>query len=61
MNTEIFTMPFTGHKPEHLYAILKSIADSPLSVELFDAFLAEYIKTKDLDKARFFGLCEWDC
>ena len=58
---EKVTMPFSGHTPEHLAATLKSINESGLAVEVFDAFLAEYKKTGDLDKARFFALCEWDC
>lgn len=61
MDKDNFAMPFTGHDAKHLHATLKSIADSPLPVELFDAFLAEYAKTKDLEKARFFAQCEWDC
>ena len=54
-------MPFTGHNAKHLEACLKSITESGLPAEVFDAFLAEYVKTKDLDKARFFAQCEWDC
>jgi len=54
-------MPFTGHDAQHLETCLKSIIESGLPIEVFDAFLAEYVKTKDLDKARFFAACEWDC
>jgi len=53
--------PFTGEPQEDLKAILLSISDSPLPVEVFDAFLAEYARTKDLQGARFFAQCEWDC
>jgi len=58
---EPVTMPFTGHGAEHLFATLNSITNSGLSVEIFDAFLAEYARSKDLDKARHFAMCEWDC
>ena len=54
-------MPFSGHSPEDLHVTLKSITNSSLPVEVFDAFLSEYAKTKDLDKALFFASCEWDC
>ena len=54
-------MPFTGHDPKQLQEILKSIIESGMPVEIFDAFLGEYVKTKDLNKARFFAMCEWDC
>jgi len=55
------TMPFTGEEPQKLHDTLKSIAEYPLPVEVFDAFLREYAESKDLDKARFFAQCEWDC
>jgi len=54
-------MPFTGHNADHLAETLKSIVESGLAVEVFDAFLAKYKETGDLDKARFFAACEWDC
>ena len=54
-------MPFTGHTPEKLKETLKSIIESGLPIEVFDAFLAEYVRTQCLDKARFFAMCEWDC
>jgi hypothetical protein len=54
-------MPFSGHDAEHLAAALDSIVKCSLPIEVFDAFLAEYAKTKDLDKARNFAMCEWDC
>jgi len=54
-------MPFTGHPAAELHNILTGIAESDLSVELFDAFLAEYRRTGDLATARFFAACEWDC
>ena len=54
-------MPFTGHEHGHLKATLESIVESGLPVEIFDAFLAGYLKTKNLDEARFFAQCEWDC
>lgn len=56
-----FTMPFTGHKPEDLLQALNSINESGMPVEIFDAFLAEYCRSKDLIEARFFAQCEWDC
>ena len=56
-----FTMPFTGHSPEALHNTLTSITECSLPTEVFDAFLSEYAKTKDLNKARFFAMCEWDC
>lgn len=58
---EGFTMPFSGHEPDHLMATLKSITESSMPAEIFDAFLSEYAKTKDLDRARAFAMCEWDC
>lgn len=58
---EKFAMPFSGHDAQHLSSTLKSITESGLPIEIFDAFLAEYSRTKDLDKARFFAMCEWDC
>jgi hypothetical protein len=58
---EPVVMPFSGHSAEHLYATLKSITESGMPVEIFDAFLSEYTKTGDLNKARFFAMCEWDC
>lgn len=59
--TDELTMPFTGHKAEHLSKTLNSISECSLPVEVFDAFLREYRETGDLDKARFFAACEWDC
>ena len=55
------TMPFTGYSPEDLYNTLKSISECSLPVEVFDAFLSEYARSKDLKKARHFAACEWDC
>lgn len=54
-------MPFTGHGVIHLKNTLESIYKCKMPVEVFDAFLAEYVKTKDLDKARFYAFSEWDC
>ena len=61
-DNEEFTMPFTGHKPHELHETLTSInhAAGGLTVEAFDAFLAEYARTKDLDKAWGFAVSEWD-
>jgi len=58
---EPIIMPFSGHEAGHLEATLRSIVESELPAEVFDAFLFEYGKTKDLDKSRFFAQCEWDC
>jgi hypothetical protein len=54
-------MPFTGHDIGSLQQILESIYKCPMPIEVFDAFLAEYAKSKDLDKARGFAFSEWDC
>lgn len=54
------TMPFTGHCAKSMFDYLGLINNSGLPVECFDAFLAEYAKTKDLDQAWFFAQCEWD-
>lgn len=58
---QMVTMPFTDHTADTLHAVLTSIADSPLPTELFDAFLYHYAQHKDLEAARFFAQCEWDC
>lgn len=55
------TMPFTGHEAKQLYKVLESIFNSPMPVELFDAFLAEYKRSGNLSEARHFAACEWDC
>ena len=54
-------MPFTGHEARRLQDMLHSIVTSTMPVEVFDAFLAEYARSKDLDKARSFAHSEWDC
>ena len=54
-------MPFTNEDPAELQQALYLIVGSSLPVEMFDAFLSEYGKTNDLDKAIFFAECEWDC
>ena len=54
-------MPFTGEHPQKLADTLRGIVECSLPIEVFDAFLSEYSKTKDLDKSRFFAMCEWDC
>ena len=59
--TEEVRGPFSGHTMQHLADTLKGINECGLPVEVFDAFLSEYKETGDLDKARFFALCEWDC
>lgn len=59
--TEKITMPFTNEDPAELQQALYLIVGSSLPVEMFDAFLSEYGKTNDLDKAIFFAECEWDC
>jgi|GEM_PF-2842546 len=53
-------MPFTGHKATDLNEYLELICNCGLAVECFDAFLAEYARTKDLNKAWWFAQCEWD-
>ena len=51
----------SGHDLQDVYETFKSIKECPLPTEVFDAFLAEYARTKDLKEARFFAMCEWDC
>lgn len=58
---ERLVMPHSQHEAEHLRLTLNSIIECPLPLEVFDAFLAEYARTKNLDEARFFAMCEWDC
>lgn len=60
MSDQEMRMPFTGHTPEELANTLKAINECGLSVEAFDAFLGDYVVTKDLQKAWFFAVCEWD-
>ena len=55
------TMPFTGHTVVELLHTLESIYDSEMQVEIFDAFLYNYAKTKNLAEARLFAQLEWDC
>lgn len=52
---------FSGHTLNDVYETFKSIKECSLQTEVFDAFLAEYARTKDLGKARFYAMCEWDC
>ena len=59
MNQEITCL--SGHPFSELQEVLDFINDKELAVELFDAFLAEYARTKDIGKAIFFARCEWDC
>lgn len=54
-------MPFTQHSAEALFNTLESIKNCPLPVEVFDAFLFQYAKERDLVDARFFAQCEWGC
>jgi hypothetical protein len=54
-------MPFTGHDHKSLKKTLKAINQSGMPVEIFDAFLHEYVETRDLGKAIYFALYEWDC
>lgn len=51
----------SGHDMDELNNVLESIISCPLPLEVFDAFLAEYKRSGDLDTARFFAQCEWDC
>lgn len=55
------SMPFTGHTGDDLWEVLNYINASPMPVEMFDSFLAEYADTKDLRKSLFAAQCEWDC
>lgn len=55
------TMPFSGHTIKDLMWLLKWFEKTTLPVECLDAFLYEYRKTGNLDKAIFFARCEWDC
>lgn len=61
MSVPMCVMPFTGHTVTELENTLNSIANCALPIEVFDAFLSEYLETGDLAKARFFAQCEWDC
>ncbi len=54
-------MPFTGHNAIDLKNTLESIYKCEMPVEVFDAFLSDYVKTKNLDEARLFAMLEWDC
>jgi hypothetical protein len=54
-------MMFTEHTDEELWKILEWLRNTPLPIECFDAFLAEYGRTKNIATARFFALSEWDC
>lgn len=49
-------MPFTGHCAKELLGVIEWLKSVPLPVECLDAFLHEYKKTEDLDKAIFFLL-----
>lgn len=60
-NINDIEMPFTGHSANKLLDVLDSINNSSLKVELFDAFLAEYVKTSCLDNSLNWALLEWDC
>lgn len=53
-------MPFTRHCSKELLGVIKWLKETPLPAESLDAFLYEYVKSKDLDKAIFFACCEWD-
>jgi len=55
------TMPFTGESQEDLHKVLSYIANSPLSVELFDVFIAAYARTSNLHESLFMARSEWDC
>ena len=57
---EIVTMPLSGHKPSELVNALRFINECGLPIEVFDAFLAEYAKTNNLEKSIWFATCEWD-
>lgn len=52
---------FSGHEFSEISEILKSIVTCPLPAEVFDAFLAEYKRSGDLERARYYAMCEWDC
>jgi hypothetical protein len=61
MSNETSMTLFSGHEFKDIQECLESISSCSLPTEVFDAFLSEYKKTGDLDVARFFALCEWDC
>jgi len=61
IETATSIMPFSGHTTENLQMILLWLGSTPLSVECFDAFLAEYKRSGDLWKAREYAADEWDC
>lgn len=61
MSKDANEMPFTRHSAKDLSGLLDWFKDNPLPVECLDAFLYEYKRTGDLDKAVFFARCEWDC
>lgn len=55
------TMPFTGEEVEVLAFALDVISNSNgLDLEVFDAILGEYAKTRNLDEAVAFARSEWD-
>lgn len=60
LNMDEIRMPFTGHKAVDLAIYFDLINNSGLPLECFDAFLAEYARTKNLSTAWFFAQCEWD-
>jgi ribosome biogenesis GTPase A len=54
-------MPFTGIEAETLTNVLNFLASSDMATELFDAFLFDYSRCKNLDEALSFARREWDC
>lgn len=64
MNTnpceEKLTMPFSGHKPSEIAQLFQFINKCGMPIEAIDAFLAEYARTKDIQKSIWFAQCEWD-
>lgn len=57
--TEI-KMPFTNESREDLEEVLMRIIHNPLCIEIFDAFLGNYEKSKDLKGSLYSALIEWD-
>jgi hypothetical protein len=63
-NNESIQMPFSGHTEKELRFVVDWLAnidkEHGLGNEALDAFLSEYLISKDWDKAIWFANCEWD-
>jgi len=60
-DSESTPMPFTGHTSKEIRSTLVQIVKCGMPIEVFDAFLAEYARSKDLNKSMKFAFDEWDC